>query len=368
MKITAAVTRAKSQPFVIETLDLDDPRENEVLVRIVGAGVCHTDLVVRDQYYPTPLPAVLGHEGAGVVEKVGAAVTKVQPGDHVVLSFNSCATCQNCKSGAPGYCNNLFGYNFGATRPDGSVGLRNGDELIHSSFFGQSSFANYALAYERNVVKVRNDAPLELLGPLGCGLQTGSGAVINALRPPAGSSIAIFGAGSVGLSAIMAARAVGCTTIIGVDLKQNRLDLAKELGATHAINPRDTDPVAAIREITGDGAQFSLECTSIPSVFRQAVDCLRLTGVCGLIGAAPLGTEVTFDMNTIMFGRTIRGIIEGDSVPDIFIPQLVELYMQGRFPIDKLVTFYNLDQINQAAADSENGVALKPVLRMGHSE
>jgi aryl-alcohol dehydrogenase len=364
MKITAAVTRAKSQPFTVEELELEEPRPNEVLVRVVGAGVCHTDLVVRDQYYPTPLPAVLGHEGAGVVEKVGAAVTKVQPGDHVVLSYNSCGKCQNCKQGALGYCAELFGYNFGGTRPDGSSPLRSGGDVIHGSFFGQSSFATYALAYERNVVKVPAEAPLELLGPLGCGLQTGAGAVINALRPKAGTSIAVFGTGSVGLSAIMAARVVGCTTIIGVDINEQRLELAKELGATHTINGAQSDAVAEIHRITGDGVQYSLECTSLPKVFRQAVDCLRLTGVCGLIGAAALGTEATFDMNSILFGRTIRGIIEGDSVPDIFIPQLVELYMQGRFPIDKLVKFYSLDQINEAAADSEHGTVLKPVIKM----
>ncbi|GAB4424595.1 MAG: NAD(P)-dependent alcohol dehydrogenase [Chloroflexi bacterium OHK40] len=365
MKITAAVTPGKSQPFKIQELELDEPRENEVLVRIVGTGVCHTDLVVRDQYYPVPLPAVLGHEGSGIVERVGAAVTKVQAGDHVVLSYNSCAKCQNCKEGHYGYCNELFGYNFGASRPDGSPTLSHNGEVVHGSFFGQSSFATYALAYERNVVKVPRNAPLELLGPLGCGLQTGAGAVINALRPQAGTSIAVFGTGSVGLAAVMAARVVGCTTIIGVDINPQRLEIARELGATHTILASDHDPVAEIRQITGDGAQYSLECTSLPKVFRQAVDCLRLTGVCGLIGAAPLGTEATFDMNTILFGRSIRGIIEGDSVPDLFIPRLVELYMQGRFPIDKLVKFYTLDQINQAAEDSERGDVLKPVIRMG---
>jgi aryl-alcohol dehydrogenase len=364
MKVTAAVTPGKGEPFQLREIELDAPRADEVLVRIVATGVCHTDLVVRDQYYPVPLPAVLGHEGAGIVEQVGSAVTKVAPGDHVVLSFHSCATCANCRQGEPGYCHNLFGYNFAAARPDGSPTMHQGDTVIHGSFFGQSSFASHALAYERNVVKVRKDVPLELLGPLGCGLQTGAGGVMNALRPRAGSSIAVFGVGSVGLSAIMAAKVVGCTTIIGVDLNPARLAMAQELGATHVINAGETDPVAKIQEITGTGVNYSLEATSLPKVLRQAVDCLTLTGVCGLIGAAPLGTEVTLDMNSIMFGRTLRGIIEGDSVPDIFIPQLVELYAQGRFPIDKLISFYSFDQINEAAHDSETGKAIKPVLRM----
>lgn len=364
MQITAAVVREKSQPFTIEELELDEPRADEILVRVVATGVCHTDLVVRDQYYPTPLPAVLGHEGSGVVERVGSSVTKVQPGDHVVLTFSTCMQCANCKNGDLGYCNQLYGYNFAADRPDGSPTIHKHDEVIHGSFFGQSSFGTYALAYERNVVKVSPDAPLELLGPLGCGFQTGAGGVINALRPKAGSSIAIFGTGSVGMTAIMAARVVGCTTIIGVDIKPARLELALELGATHVINSAEADPVAEIHRITGDGAQYSIEATSLPKVFRQAVECLRLTGTCGLIGASALGTEVTFDMNSILFGRTIRGIIEGDSVPDIFIPQLVELHRQGRFPIEKLVKFYPLDQINEAAAASERGEVLKPILRM----
>lgn len=364
MQITAAVVREKGQPFQVETVELDEPREDEVLVRLVGVGVCHTDLVVRDQYYPVPLPVVLGHEGAGVVEAVGADVTKVEPGDHVVLSYRWCGECVNCKQGRYGYCLDLFGYNFGGARPDGSSPIRQNGSIIHGSFFGQSSFATYALANEANVVKVRQDAPLELLGPLGCGIQTGAGGVINALHPKAGSSIAVFGTGSVGLSAIMAAQVVGCTTIIAVDIKPGRLEMARELDATHTINAAEANPVEEIQRITGIGVNYSLETTALPSVFRQAVDSLALTGVCGLIGAAPLGTEVTFDMNSILFGRTVRGIIEGDSTPDIFIPQLIDLYLQGRFPFDRLVKFYTLDQINQAAEDSERGDVIKPVLRM----
>ena len=364
MRITAAVVHEKEQPFTVEQLDLEAPREDEVLVRIVGAGVCHTDLIIRDQYFPVPLPAVLGHEGAGVVEHVGDKVTKVQPGDHVVLTYLSCGACANCQKGQPTYCPQLLGLNFGGTRPDGSTTIRAGEQVIHGSFFGQSSFATYALATERNIVKVRPDVPLELIGPLGCGIQTGAGGVINALRPPAGSSIAIFGTGSVGLSALMAAAVVGCTTIIGIDLNTARLSLARELGATHTINPTEVNPVEEIQRITGGGALYTLELTGQPAVLRQAVDALAPTGVCGLIGVAPLGTEVSFDMNNILFGRTVRGIVEGDSVPDIFIPQMIELYLQGRFPIDRLMTFYQLDEINQAAADSERGKVIKPVLRM----
>lgn len=363
-RINAAVVRSKSGPFYVEPIDLDDPRDEEVLVKIHGTGVCHTDIVVRDQYFPTPLPAVLGHEGAGVVVKVGSKVTKVAPGDHVVLTYASCGVCANCQKGLYGYCSDLYGRNFSGGRPDGSSPCcaRDGTRLS-GYFFAQSSFADHALASQRNVVKIRKDVPIEMMGPLGCGIQTGAGAVMNALKPGAGTSIAIFGAGSVGLSAVMAARVVGCTTIAVVDINESRLALAKELGATHVINGASQDAVKEIQAITGEGVQYSLECTGLPKVVRQAVDCLRLTGVCGVIGVAPLGTEFSLDMNAILFGRTVRGIIEGDSVPDVFIPQLVDLWAQGRFPFDRLIQFFPLDKIDDAVHASERGEVLKAVVR-----
>lgn len=362
--IQAAIVRSQGGPFTIEPLSLEEPGPGEVLVRVLGVGVCHTDIVVRDQYFPTPLPAVLGHEGAGVVERVGAGVTKVAPGDHVVMSYASCGVCTNCQQGLYGYCKDLYGRNFSGARPDGSHPCCDGSgHAVSSYFFAQSSFANMALATERNVVKVSKDVPIELMGPLGCGIQTGAGAVINALKPGAGSSIAIFGAGSVGLSAVMAARVAGCARIIIVDLNQDRLDFAMELGATEAVNAGKQDPVAAIQELTGgEGVQYSLECTGLPKVVRQAVDCLRLTGTCGVIGVAPLGTEFALDMNGVLFGRSVRGIIEGDSVPDVFIPQLIELWRQGRFPFDRLVRFYPLAEIEQAVHASERGEVLKAIL------
>ncbi len=365
MNISAAVVRGESQPFEVGEVELEEPRANEVLVRITASGVCHTDLIVRDQWYPVPLPAVLGHEGSGVVEKVGESVTKVVPGDPVGLSFLSCGVCANCQQGAPAYCLDFYNHNFAGGRPDGTNAYHRDGHEIHGHFFGQSSFATYALATERNVVKVRDDVPLELVGPLGCGVQTGAGGVLNSLRPPAGTSIAVFGTGTVGLSAIMAARVAGCTTIIGVDLNEKRLELARDLGATHVVNGGEKNAVEEVQRLTGGGADFSVETTASPQVFRQAVDSLTLLGVCGLIGAAALGTEVSLDMNTILFGRTVRGIIEGDSVPDVFIPRLLELYAQGRFPFDRLVEYYDFDRINQAAEDSESGEVIKPILRMG---
>ena len=357
--------RAKAQPFTIETLDLDAPRADEVLVRIVGVGVCHTDLKVRDQHRPTPLPIVLGHEGAGVVERVGDEVTKVEPGDHVVLSYHWCGACSNCQKGFPAYCHQVIACNFGGSRLDGSTTLHQNGETIYGAFFNQSSFATYALASERNVVKVRRDAPLEILGPLGCGIQTGAGAVFNSLRVQAGTSIAIFGAGPVGLSAVMGAVIANCAPIIAVDIKPKRLELALELGATHTVNSLEVgDPVQVIREISAGGVDYALDSSGLPRVFRQAVDSLNILGMCGLIGGTSPGVEVCFEMNHLLLGRAVRGIIQGDSIPDIFIPHLIELYLQGRFPFDRLITFYSLAEINQACADSEAGDVLKPVLRL----
>ncbi len=360
----AAVVREKGGAFAIERIRIEPPRDHEVLVRIKGVGMCHTDLVVRDQYFPTPLPAVLGHEGSGVVEAVGRSVTKVAPGDHVVLSYASCGLCANCQRGLNGYCPDLYGRNFSGGRPDGSTPCCDAQgQPVSAYFFAQSSFARHAIATERNVVKIARDVPVELMGPLGCGIQTGAGAVLNALKPDGGSSIAVFGAGSVGLAAVMAARVAGCATIVAVDLNHERLDLARELGATHAIDAGDGDVVAAIQAVTGgEGVQYSLECTGLPAVVRQAVDCLRLTGVCGIIGVAPLGTEIALDMNGLLFGRTVRGIIEGDSIPDIFIPRLIELWRQGRFPFDRLVSYFPLSMIDVAAQASERGEVLKAIL------
>lgn len=366
MRITAAVTAHKGAPFTLEQVELGPLRPDEVLVRIAAAGICHTDLIVRDQWYPVPLPAVLGHEGAGVVEGVGAGVTAVAPGDHVALSYHSCGHCPCCATGRPSYCHAFFERNFGASRPDGTSALQRDGELLHSHFFGQSSFATHSVANARNVVKLDEDVPLEIVAPFGCGIQTGAGAVLNVLRPPAGTAIAVFGTGSVGLSAVLAARIAGCTTIIGVDRNAARLEIARELGATHTVDAGTQDAVAAVMRITGHGADASLETTASPQVFRQAVECTAPTGVCGLIGAPAFGTEVAFDMNSILVsGRTIRGIVEGDSVPTVFLPRLIELWRQGRFPVERFMTFYDFDQIERAARDAEAGDVIKPVLRTG---
>jgi aryl-alcohol dehydrogenase len=363
MKIKAAVVPEAKSPFVMDEIELEEPRANEVLVRIVSSGLCHTDLVARMGFLPMPLPAVLGHEGAGIVEKVGAEVRKVKPGDHVATSFISCGSCIMCKKGIPAWCAEFKRLNFGGRRADGSTTMKKDGKTIFGSFFGQSTFANFSLVNERNVVKVPTDVPLEILSPMGCGIQTGAGGVINTLKPQPGSAIAIFGIGSVGLSAVMAAVVCGCTKIIGIDVVEERLKLAKEFGATHIIDSAKCNAVEEIQKLTGGGIEYTLECTGIPKVLRQAVDSLMLGGTCGLIGVAPVGVEASLDMQTLLDARTVRGVIEGDCNPDLFIPQLIDLYKQGKFPFDRLIKFYSLDQINEAAEDSEKGKTLKAVLK-----
>jgi len=368
MQITAAMARERFGAFSIEDLELTDPRPDELLVKIVASGMCQTDQHGRDGYHNTPLPAVFGHEGAGVVAAVGKDVTKFAPGDHVVISFPWCGTCANCRRRMPSHCQKNFDLKMRGTRPDGSTLMhqKNGAP-VYSAFFQQSSFATYAIANERFAVKVRQDAPLELLGPFACSGQTGAGAVLNSMQPRPGDAFAVFGVGAVGLSGLLAAKVTGCDPIIAVDIHERRLALARELGATHVINHSGRDDVVAeIRRITGDGVRFSLETSAQPAVFREAVEALMPAGTCVLLGSARRGTEVTFEMPFLQFGRKVHGVIQGESVPQEFIPQLVDLLMQGKMPVDRMMTFYPLAEINRAAQDSNDGTTIKPVLRMPH--
>jgi aryl-alcohol dehydrogenase len=366
LRITAAVTEEKGAPFTLQEVELGELRPDEVLVEVAAAGICHTDLICRDQWYPVPFPSVLGHEGAGVVARVGDAVTEVRPGDRVAMSFHSCGSCRSCLGGLPSYCHSFFEHNFASVRPgDGSSVLSRNGETVHAHFFGQSSFATHAVANARNVVRLDASIPLELAAPLGCGIQTGAGAVLNTLRVPAGASLAIFGAGAVGLAAVMAAAIAGCERIVAIDLRTSRLELARELGATHVVDAGSEDAVDAIRKLTGAGADFSLEATGSPQVLRQAVDSTAPLGTCGIIGAPAFGTEVSLDVNTLLVaGRTVRGVVEGDSVPQLFLPRLVRFWEQGRFPVERLMAHYDFDRIEEAVAAAGSGAVVKPVLRM----
>jgi aryl-alcohol dehydrogenase len=364
MRVTAAVMEERSGAFRLDRLELDAPRPDEVLVAIRATGICHTDLHARDGYFEMPYPAVYGHEGAGVVEAVGNAVDDLAPGDHVVISFPWCGACEHCRDGRLSYCERGRRLKSGGARADGSFTLSRNGAPVYGAFFQQSSFATHAVAPARDVVRVREDAPLECLGPLGCGLQTGAGAVLNVMRPEPGKSFVVFGAGSVGLAGLMAAKAAQCEPIVAVDVRPNRLALARELGATHTIDNATENAVEAIRRLTGGGAHFTLETSALPAVFRQAVDCLRGCGTCVLVGSARRGVEASFEMPVLQGGRTVRGVVQGDSRPREFIPQLVDLFMAGRFPLDRLITFYDVAEIDRAAADAVAGATIKPVLRM----
>lgn len=354
MKITAAVADSSSTKLTVETLRLDRLHPGEVLVRIVGSGICHTDLVARDGILPVPLPAVLGHEGSGIVEEIGEDVTHVTPGDHVVLTFDSCGACRECISNKAARCQYFVEYNFTASRPGRTNRLRRTAGEVNGSFFGQSSFASHAVASARNTIPVAKDVPLHLLGPLGCGIQTGAGSVLNALKCAAGTKIAIFGAGSVACSAVLAAVVVGCDEIIVVGRNPARLRLAGELGATRVISMNEAggSPAAAIQEATGGGVDYSLETTANPNMLRHAVECLVPGGICGHVGAAAPGTEVSLDMSTLLFSRQVRGIVEGDSVPHSFIPALIELHREGRFPFDKIIAAYPFAEVNTAIEEA----------------
>lgn len=364
MQITAAVAREHTMPFTIEQLELDDPRHNEVRVRMVATGICHTDAVVRDGLFPTPLPAVLGHEGAGVVEAVGDSVVSVVPGDHVVLAAAYCGYCKMCRKGQMAYCENLLAADFGGRRNDGTTAISKGDEPISSHFFGQSAFATYANVVEESIVKVDKDIPLEHLGPLGCGINTGAGTVLNELKPEIGSSLVVFGTGAVGSAAVMAAKVADCAIIVAIDIHDARLELARELGATHTINSKTEDVVARLSEITGgEGVNYVVDTTGIPALLRQAAEALGVRGTVALVAAARPGTEVTFEVGaSLVKGWTFKTVVQGSSVPQVFIPQLIKLWRDGRFPFEKLVKDYALEDINQGFEDSRIGVTVKPVI------
>jgi len=367
MQIRAAVVGADNE-ISIQALDLKGPAAHEVLVRIVACGICYTDVkCAASDALVKARPVVLGHEGSGIVEAVGSAVTELTPGDHVVMTFASCGVCRSCREAEPAYCYGQHRLNFGCARPGGG-GPYLCDEAgagVAGDFFGQSSFATFAIGTERNVIKVPDDVPLEMLGPLGCGIQTGAGAVLNDLDVRPGNSLAVFGAGSLGLSAVMAARHAGAGRIIVVDRVRSRLDLALELGADHAIMADEADAVQEIMRLTGEGVDQSLDTTAVAPVMRQAIEALAPRGICGFVTSPRDGSDLGVPVRNLLMGRKIRGIVQGNSNPKLFIPFLIELYRQGRFPFDRLIRFYPFEQIGEAFDAVRSGEAIKPVLRIG---
>lgn len=359
MRIDAAVSRPGTAAPQIEQVDLEEPRAGEMRVRIVAVGVCHTDVHEHPGRH-SPQPIVLGHEGAGVVEALGEGVRGFAVGDHVVMSGTSCGTCPACLDNRPSYCDVAMPMTFGGKRMDGSTALSCGGETLHSHFFGQSSFATHAIVPERTAVKVDKSVPLAMLGPLACGVITGAGSVVKALKVGFGDTIAVFGTGGVGLSAIMAARLVGAARIIAVDINPDRLALAKELGATDVV-PAGDDAVAAIRAITGRGVMFTLNTTNVPAVQSAALDCLAMNGTAAFV-AAPRGAWGPQMFAMLAGGRQLRGILGGDANPRTFLPQLIDYWQQGRFPFDRLIETYRFEEIGRAFDDVEAGRVIKPVL------
>jgi aryl-alcohol dehydrogenase len=366
MRITAAVARDRGAKFTLETVELDEPRADEILVRVAAVGVCHTDLVARDGFMPFSMPAVLGHEGAGTVERVGSDVTKVAAGDRVALTFRSCGKCARCLGGDPAYCQSMPMLNYIGMRPDGSKAIRSDETAVSSNFFGQSSFATYALAYESNVIKLPDDIPFEVAAPLGCGVQTGAGGVMLALACPQGSSILITGGGAVGLSAVMGAAIQGCGVIIVVEPHEARRSLALRLGATHVIDPAESpDLAAAVRAVLPHGVAYAFDTTGRPDTLNAVMATLAPKGVFGIVGIPPQGTPMPGELSTVLtFGHTVRGIIEGDSDPDAFLPVLIDHWRAGRLPLEALIQAFPFDQINQAIEAQHHGDCVKVVLTL----
>jgi aryl-alcohol dehydrogenase len=362
-RITAAVLREQGAPLALEELELAEPGPHDVLVRVHGVGVCQTDVAVVAGKLPRPLPIVLGHEGAGIVEAVGSEVSAVRPGDAVVMTFDHCGGCRWCEAGRPAYCDAFVERNYAGVRADGSTPLAAGGQPVHGNWLGQSSFATHALASEHTVVKVAPHFPLELLGPLACSLMTGAGAILNVLRPAAREGAAVFGLGAVGLAAVMAARLAGCEPIVAVDPNGARRELALELGATHAVDPAaEADVVARVEAICPGGVACSVDAVGLGPVIAQALRVLRSPGLCATVGFQGNRNPVEIDHGHLLFGRGLVGVVEGDADPRTFIPRMLELYERGDFPFDRLIRTFPFERVNDALEAARSGAVVKPVV------
>lgn len=356
----AAVLRSYESAFALEEVMLaSGPAHDEILVRVAGCGMCRTDLAVRRSAGRSPLPAVLGHEGAGVVAETGGPATGLSVGDHVVLSFDSCGHCRNCLAAAPAYCDSFAALNlFGGRAEHAARFTDTAGGALAPRWFGQSSFAAYAMVPARNAVRVDPSLPLELLGPLGCGFLTGAGAVFNSFGIGPGDTLAVFGAGAVGLAAVMAATAAGAVSV-AVDRHPDRLALAERLGAIPLYAASAALP-QRVRRLTDGGARYALDTTGSAQLINDALRALRPTGHLGLV--ARLHTTLPLEPGTLDRGRRISHICEGDAVPGLLIPRLTGLWQAGLFPFDQLIRTYPLADINEAERDCDAGLVVKPVL------
>ncbi len=358
MRTTAAVLEQSGAPFTVTEVELGEPRDDEVLVRVVSVGICGTDLEFAN-FFPTP--AVLGHEGAGIVERVGSRVSSVRPGEHVAMSFTSCGSCSLCLTGTPSYCRRFDALNFSGRRADGSSAISRDGIEINGHFLGQSSFASHVIAPERAVVAIDRGIDLAHVGPFGCGFQTGAGAVFNSLRPRPGQTIAIFGAGAVGVAAILAASISSCATIVAVDVNDAKLAAATAFGATHTIDSSGGELAEALRQIEPHGFDFVIDTTGRQEVLRTAVEALGPLGRAGVVGIGP-SDSMSFEWRSVLNGRSITGIISGSSLPQLFLPRLLQLHADGKFPVDRMITYFPFEKINEAVAAIRSGAASKAVL------
>lgn len=362
-RISAALVRATGDPFVITELELTGPRADEVLVRVDAVGICHADTQAQSGALPVPAPLVAGHEGTGIVEEVGSDVRSVKCGDRVILTFDSCGGCDRCRSGIPTQCREFVDRNFTAgARPDGTARLRLDGTAVNGNFFGQSSFATYALATERNAVTVDTRLPPELLAPVGCAVQTGVGTVLDVLAPPPGAPVVVFGAGAVGLSAVMAAVATG-HEVIAVDTKPERLDLAGKLGATHLVDPGGADVMKAIAAILPGGASHVFESSGAPAALMCGVEVLAPGGTIAVAGTSASGVTVAIDVvDLVNNSKRIVGVVEGASRPHESIPRLVGMIEDGVLPVHEIVTTFPLSDIAAAIEAAKSGRVVKSVL------
>ncbi|MGO4256702.1 NAD(P)-dependent alcohol dehydrogenase [Marmoricola sp. RAF53] len=360
MKTTVAVVNSQGADFSLEEVELDGPRADEVLVRIVATGLCHTDIHLKGFLPEEMFPNVFGHEGAGVVEAIGDDVTGIEVGDHVVLSFRSCRACENCTNGLVGYCDSSLLLNYMGMRMDGSQTYSKDGAGVFGNFFGQSSLSQHAIAYADNVVVVDKSVDLTKVAPYGCGFQTGAGTVLNVLKPEAGDSLVVFGVGAVGLAALAAAQHLGVGTVVAVDPMASRRDAAAKFGAI-GVDPTAEDVVEKIKELTGGGASYAIDTTAISAVVKQAQQALKVRGTLVALGLG--AEEYAIDaIDLLQTGKVIKASIEGDSDPQEMVPRLIALNAAGEFDVDDLIATYPFSEINQAVADVLAGKVVKPVL------
>jgi S-(hydroxymethyl)glutathione dehydrogenase/alcohol dehydrogenase len=361
----AAVFHEHNAPLKVEDIDIDKPKGGEVLVKLAASGVCHSDLSVINGTIPFPSPpAVLGHEGAGVVEEIGRDVTAVKPGDHVILSWRpSCGKCGYCVSGRPQLCQTIALPILQGYLPDGTSRLhKGGTEIKH--FTGVSSFAEYAVVPETGIVKIRTDVPLEGAALVGCGVMTGVGAAINTARVAPGSSVAVIGCGGVGLNVVQGAALAGAEKIIAIDLNPKKLELAKQFGATHFVNPKDGDPVSQVMALTdGLGTDYAFEVIGRADTAVQAYNSIRPGGTAVVVGVAKPDDMITIPAVSLLQEKTLKGSIYGSARPSIDMPKILDLYMNKKLKLDELVSRrIKLEEINLAFEWMEKGEVARSVI------